>query len=106
MNAQETKGEGEQNIVQQLVNILTHMSGKDFETQCRILVRLIKKLPDCGDLLTKHTAVIQKRLKFTLEQTSALISGARAGNNVWSKFRSASNKTLGFNLLASQTNHT
>jgi len=96
-------GEGERHIAQQLINILKHMSGKDFETQCRILARLVDKLPECGELLTKHSAVIQKQLKFTPEQTAALISGARAGDNVWSKFRSASNKTLGFNVLASHT---
>ena len=71
---------------------------KIFETKCRLVAKLSdNEGPEFAATLTKHSKEIQQRLKFTPEQTAALISGTRTGDNVWAKFRTASNKTLGFN---------
>ena len=67
-----------------------------------IIAKLVDKAgTEFADILTKHSKEIQQRFKFSPEQTAALISGTRTGDNVWAKFRTASNKTLGFNTLAS-----
>ena len=58
-------------------------------------------VPQTIPLLTKYSKEIEQEFKFSPEQTAALISRTRTGDNVWAKFRTASNKTLGFNTLAS-----
>ena len=95
-------GEGERKQAQVIENVLHHLAGKDFETKCRLVAKLIdNEGPEFAATLTKHSKEIQQRLKFTPEQTAAMISGTRTGDNVWAKFRTASNKMLGFNTLAS-----
>jgi len=83
-------------------NILNHLSGKDFDTKCSIIAKLIdQEGAKFVEILTANSKEIQQKLKFTPEQTAALISGTKAGDNVWTKFRTASNKTFGWNQLSS-----
>ena len=95
-------GEGERKHAKVVQNVLKHLAGKNFETMAIIIAKLVDKAgTEFADILTKHSKEIQQRFKFSPEQTAALISGTRTGDNVWAKFRTASNKTLGFNTLAS-----
>ena len=101
-NQYKMTGEGERKQANIIDNVLEHLAGKDFETKSKLVAKLIdKEGPDFAALLTKHSKEIQQRFKFSPEQTAAMISGTRTGDNVWAKFRTASNKTIGFNTLAS-----
>ena len=95
-------GEGLRKQAQVVNNVLQHLSGKDFETKCLIVSKLIdKEGPEFAALLTAHSVEIQHKFKLSAEKTAALISGTGTSDSVWTKVRTALNKTFGWNPLAS-----
>ena len=67
-----------------------------------VVAKLVDKYGDTfSKLLTANSKAIQNQLKFSPEETAALIAGTGTADNVWAKYKTASNKTFGWNTLSS-----
>ena len=95
-------GEGERKQVENLDSILQHLTGQDFDSQVSILSKFIEqKGPEFSLLLVNNSPALQKGLKYTPQQTAALISATGISDNVATKLITAANKTFGWNQFAS-----
>jgi len=101
-NLTKKTGEGLRKQAKVIDSVLKHLAGNDLETMILVVAKLVDKYGDTfSKLLTANSKAIQNQLKFSPEETAALIAGTGTADNVWAKYRTASNKTFGWNTLSS-----
>ena len=98
-------GEAERRQAKNMSEILNHISGNNENAQASLFAKVIdqknKKCPGFADQLTRRSKALQEKQKYSAEETAALISG-QVSDNVFTKVRTASNKTFGHNPFASR----
>ena len=98
--------EAERRQANNISDILNHVSGDTENAQASLFAKVIdqtnKKIPGFADQLTRRSKALQEKQKYSAEETAALISGAKVSDNVFTKLRTASNKTFGHNPFASR----
>ena len=99
-------GEAERRQAKNITNIFEHVSGNDEDAQASLMAKVIdhknRTNPGFARQLARRSKALQEKDKYSPEQTAALISGAKVGDNVFAKLRTASNKTFGHNPFASR----
>ena len=82
--------------------ILNHYTDNDKTVKAKIVANVIdKEGEDFGKDVLKYSKSIQQNLSMTPDQSVSLIAGTGTSDYVWTQARTAMNKTLGFNTLAS-----
>lgn len=98
--------EAERRHAKNVSDILNHISGDNEKAQASLFAKVIdqknKQSPGFADQLTRRSKALQEKQKYSAEETAALISGAKVSDNVFTKLRTASNKTFGHNPFASR----
>ena len=86
-----------------LRNTLNHLADESHDSKVKLLSKLIdREGSEFAASILRNSKSIQNNLKLTVEDTAALIAACGGNDNTFTKIRTATNKQLGFNSLASQ----
>ena len=98
--------QAERRQAKNISEIFNHISGDNENAQTSLFAKVIdqknKQSPGFADQITRKSKALQEKQKYSAEETAALLSGAKVGDNVFTKLRTASNKTSGHNPFASR----
>ena len=98
--------QAERRQAKNISEIFNHISGDNENAQTSLFAKVLdqknKQSPGFADQITRKSKALQEKQKYSAEETAALISGAKVSDNVFTKLRTASNKTFGHNPFASR----
>ena len=86
-----------------LRNTLNHLADESHDSKVKLISKVIdREGSEFAASILRNSKSIQNNLKLTVEDTAALIAACGGNDNTFTKIRTATNKQLGFNNLASQ----